>query len=235
MNCSQLSTIGCWLTLWLSVVGYGCRLSRASLWLSHDIAGCQVLVFGFEDLSGVVVTWYCWLSDVGPWALCSVGHRCDCHMILEVVGCRSFCFGICRVLLSAAVVGCRLSVLACRAQVVDCRVSSSFVAVGFWLSGVDCWVSVADCRCMSPIYFNCRCSAWDWRTLCTLCTLCRLEPQKSSAKGETFGLREKFIILLFLLIYSAGEIYSPAGTYANWKRFTWRIITTFLPIGQVIN
>ena len=153
----------------------------------------------------IAVAFSCWLMDVG--------HRYDCHMILEVVGCRSLDFGICRVLLSAAVVGCRLPAVACRAQVVDCRVSSSFVAVGFWLSGVDCWVSVADCRCLlSPIYFNCRCSAWDWSTLCTLC---RLEPQKSSAKGETFGLREKFIILLFLLIYSAEEIYSPAGTYAN--------------------
>jgi hypothetical protein len=100
--------------------------------LSHDIAGCPVSVIGLWAQSGIAVI---------------------VTMILEVVGCRSLGFGICRVLLSAAVVGCRLSALACRAQVVDCRVSSSFVAVGFWLSVVDCWVSVADCRCLlSPIF-----------------------------------------------------------------------------------
>jgi hypothetical protein len=87
----------------------------------------------------IAVAFSCWLMDVG--------HPCDCHMILEVVGCRSLCFGICRVLLSTAVVGCRLSAIGYRAQVVDCRVSSPFVVFSCWLSSVDFWESVADCRC----------------------------------------------------------------------------------------
>ncbi len=144
-----LGSFGCRCHMILLVVGcrsLGLVLSRASLWLSHDIGGCRVSVIGLwaQSAIAVVVTWYWRLSGVGHWALGSVGHRCDCHMILEVVGCRSLGFGICRVLLSAAVVGCRLSALACRAQVVDCRVVCCGWLLVVWcrLVGVGCWLSV---------------------------------------------------------------------------------------------
>jgi hypothetical protein len=71
MNCSQLSTIGCFIT----------------------------------------VAFSCWLMNVG-----SVGHRCDCHMILEVGGCLSLGLGICRVSLSHGIAGCRVSVIGLWAQ-----------------------------------------------------------------------------------------------------------------------